>query len=60
LKSKVYLKKTFVSTGKICQPKVTRVNVKIPAEELRIKDKLKKVHSVEASSGKFEVKLEVL
>jgi hypothetical protein len=60
LKSKGYLKQTSASAGKIYQPKVTHVNVKIPAEELSIKDKHQKVHSVEASSSKSEVKLEVL
>jgi hypothetical protein len=35
-----------------------QVNVKIPAEELSLKEKYKQVHSAEASTSKSEVKLE--
>jgi hypothetical protein len=61
LKTKGYLKKTSASTGKIYQPKVTQVNVKIPTEEVSLlssKEKHQKPHSAEASTSNPEVKLE--
>jgi hypothetical protein len=53
-----YLRQTSTSTGKVYQPIITPVNVKIPAEELSLKEKSKQVHSAKASTTKFEVKLE--
>jgi hypothetical protein len=44
LKPKGYLRQTSASTGKVYQPRVTQVNVKIPAEELSLKEKSKQVH----------------
>jgi hypothetical protein len=47
--------------GKIYQPKVTQVNVNIPAEEVSLlssKEKHQKPHSAEASTSNPEVKLE--
>jgi hypothetical protein len=58
LKPKGYLRQTATSVGKVYQPRVTQVNIKIPAEELSLKEKFKQVHSAEASTSKSEVKLE--
>ena len=58
LKPKGYLRQTFASVGKIYQPRVTQVNVKIPAEEISLKEKFKQAHSAETSTSKSEVKLE--
>jgi hypothetical protein len=58
LKPKGYLRQTFASTGKIYQPRVTKINVNIPAQEQILKEKYKQVHSAEASTSKYEIKLE--
>jgi hypothetical protein len=58
LKPKGYLRQTSASAGKIYQPRVTQVNVKILVEELSLKEKSKQVHYAEASTSKSEVKLE--
>jgi hypothetical protein len=60
LKTKGYLKKNFASVGKIYQPKVTQVSVKIPTEEVISKEKYQKPHFAEASASDLEVKLENL
>jgi hypothetical protein len=57
LKPKGYLRKTVASAGKVYQPIITQVKVKIPAEELILKEKFKQVHSAEASTSKSEVKV---
>jgi hypothetical protein len=63
LKTKGYLKKTFASTTKVYQPKVTQVNVKIPAKEISLlisKEKHQnKPHSAEASTSNPKIKLEI-
>jgi hypothetical protein len=38
LKSKGYLRQTFVSAGKVYQPKVSQVNVKISVKEISLFD----------------------
>jgi hypothetical protein len=58
LKPKGYLRQNFALAGKVHQPIIMQVKVKIPAEELIIKEKFKQVHSTEASTSKPEVKLE--
>jgi hypothetical protein len=58
LKPKGYLRQTSASAGKVHQPRITQVNVKIPAEELTLKENFKQVHSAEASTSKPEIKLE--
>jgi hypothetical protein len=58
LKPKGYLRQTVASTGKVYQPRVTQVNVKVPTEEITPKESFKQIHSAEASTSKPEVKLE--
>jgi len=58
LKIKGYLKKTYASAGKIYQPKVTQVSVKISVGEVSSKQVHQEPLSVEASTSNPEVKIE--
>jgi hypothetical protein len=62
LKTKGYLRQMSASAGKVYQPKVTQVNVKISVEEISLVDSKEKhqikSHSAEASTSNPEIKLE--
>lgn len=58
LKPKGYLRQTSASAGKVHQPRITQVNVKITVEELTPKENFKQVHFAEASTSKPEIKLD--
>jgi hypothetical protein len=58
VKPKGYLRQTSTSTGKVHQPRIMQVNVKIPVEELTLEESFKQVHFAKASTSKHEIKLE--
>ena len=58
MKPKEYLRQTSASAGKIHQPRITQVSVKIFTEEQTLKENFKQLHSAEESTSKPKIKLE--
>ena len=57
LKPKGYLKSTTSSSGRKYQPKITKVNNKVPVEGLTPEEKFKETPSSKSSTSEPEIKI---